>query len=223
MHLNSKLIFEQYAKKYFKDGKRVLEIGPSGFPSVYQNLIGNQNLIWHTIDFDDSIHIGESAQSRLTYKLTDPYQFPIDSESYDIILSGQVIEHVGLIWRWIKELKRVLKPGGIIITINPVSWPYHEAPIDCWRIFPDGIKSLAFENDLKVVECLFDSLEKDEIFKRDKHAVFIPGKSYAHEYPGRKLAYIIFWNKFIRRIPIFKNYLQVPIEISYDTLSVLGI
>jgi SAM-dependent methyltransferase len=220
MHLNSTLLFEKYAKKYFLDGKKVLEIGPSGFPTVYQKLVKNENLTWHTIDFVDSIYIGE-AQPKLTYTLSNPYEFPVESDTYDIVLSGQVIEHVGKVWEWVRELKRVLKPNGVIITINPVSWPYHEAPIDCWRIFPEGIKSLAQEHSLTTVECICDSLETSEILKKDKKAVFIPGKSYLHEYSPAQLKYLIAWNKLIRVVPVAKRYLRIPVEVSYDTFSVL--
>lgn len=220
MHLNSKLLFEQFGKKYFLNGLRVLEIGPSGSPTMYQKIIDNPTLKWHTIDFENSEYIGE-AKSSLTYVLQNPYKFPVESDSYDIVISGQVIEHVGKIWEWTNEIKRVLKNGGLMITINPVSWPYHEAPIDCWRIFPEGIKALASENNLSVIECFCDSLEINEIQKLDAKSVFIPGQSYRHAYENRKVRVLALWNKFIRIIPVFKNYLQIPFEVSYDTFSVL--
>ena len=36
----------------------------------------------------------------------------------------------------------IISPNGYIITINPVSWKYHEAPVDCWRIYPEGMKTI---------------------------------------------------------------------------------
>lgn len=45
-----------------------------------------------------------------------------------------------------------------MITLNPVSWLYHEAPVDCWRIFPEGMRALykdaGMEVELGVYECL---------------------------------------------------------------------
>ena len=41
-----------------------------------------------------------------------------------------------------KEVARVVKPDGLVITIAPVSWPYHAAPIDCWRVYPAGLNAL---------------------------------------------------------------------------------
>jgi hypothetical protein len=50
MHLNSRLIFEKHAKPLFRDGMRVLEIGPDGFPSTYRRIVGNDTIAWENID-----------------------------------------------------------------------------------------------------------------------------------------------------------------------------
>ena len=76
-----------------------------------------------------------------------------------MILAGNVIEHVRKPWLWLKEVCRICKPGGHVILIVPVSWPYHTAPIDCWRIYPDGMRALWEEVGLEEVKCLFESRE----------------------------------------------------------------
>src|SRR3954463_14610157 len=141
MHTNSRLLFEQYAVPWFKPTMRVLEIGPDSFPSTYRQLVRDESLEWHTIDMYDS--------PKLTYPNSGEYSFPIADESYDVVLSGQVIEHVRKPWLWLPELARVTKVGGLVITINPVSWNYHEAPYDCWRIFPEGMKALCEDSSLR--------------------------------------------------------------------------
>jgi SAM-dependent methyltransferase len=150
MHLNSELIFSKYGLSRFRNGLKVLEIAPASFPSRYQELVNDPSMKWETIDFVSTEFIDQAAVKNLTYQLESPYSFPLEDESYDIVLSGQVLEHVEKIWVWLKELKRVVKKGGLIITINPVSWIYHEAPIDCWRVYPSGIKALAEEAGLAV-------------------------------------------------------------------------
>ena len=172
MHLNSELLFRKYASPVFSDKQHVLEIGPTGFPSVYQRIVEKDSIKWDTVDFADTKYIG-SANQFLTYPINDPYSFPIGNDKYDIVLSGQVIEHVEKIWLWLKELKRVTKNGGLIIIINPVSWPFHEAPLDCWRIFPSGIKALADEAGLEIILSLFESLEKEELGEKDSSLNFI--------------------------------------------------
>src|SRR4051794_36539960 len=152
MHTNSKLLFQKYAAPLFRSGMKVLEIGPDFFPSTYRRLLpGDLSLEWHTLDLFDN--------PQLTYPNSPEYSFPIPDGSYDVVLSGQVIEHVRKPWRWMPELGRVTKPGGMVITINPISWHFHQAPIDCWRIYPDGMKALYEDASLTVTFSTWESLE----------------------------------------------------------------
>lgn len=151
MHLNSQLLFKKHAQPLLKSGQRILEIGPDGHPSTFRKFVGELDVTWDTIDiFDDS---------RLTYRTNGEYSFPIPDDTYDVVLSAQVVEHVRKTWVWIKELNRVCKPGGIVLTINPVSWGYHEAPIDCWRIYPEGMRTLHEEAGLHTELSVCESLE----------------------------------------------------------------
>ncbi len=151
MHRNSKLLFDRYAKDLFKSHLKVLEVGPDGHPSSFQRLVGDGTITWETIDLFSS--------PQLTYVAKNEYEFPIPDETFDIVVSGQVIEHVRKVWRWIKELARVCKKGGQIVTVNPVNWPYHEAPVDCWRVYPEGMQSLYDEAGLTMQLCKCESLE----------------------------------------------------------------
>lgn len=48
--------------------------------------------------------------------------YPLESESFDLIIANHVLEHIPNWWECFKELTRVLKPGGILeIWIPPVS------------------------------------------------------------------------------------------------------
>jgi len=68
--------------------------------------------------------------------------WPISDNSYDLVISGQTLEHTKAPWLWIKEIERVCKPGGLIIIIAPWQWDQHRYPVDCWRILPDGMTYL---------------------------------------------------------------------------------
>lgn len=193
MHTNSRLLFEKHATQYFKSGMKVLEIGPDGFPSTYQRIVSDSSIVWHTLDIRDD--------PSLTFRTRSEYDFPIESGCYDIVLSGQVIEHVRKIWLWVCELARVCKTGGLVVTINPVSWPYHEAPIDCWRIFPDGMKALYEHASLKVRSSLCECLEA----ARMPH---LPGRSAEWQPPRLRRAYKVL------------SMVGFPIECAYDVITV---
>jgi hypothetical protein len=151
MHPNSMLLFEKYALPYIKQNMKVLEIGPDLFPSTYQQLSRDITQTWHTLDMLDD--------PKLTYPKSGEYEFAIPDGAYDVVLSGSVIEHVRKPWKWVPELARVTKSGGLVITVNPVSWWYHEQPVDCWRMYPEGMKALYEDAGLTVLMSRFESLE----------------------------------------------------------------
>lgn len=222
MHANSELLFNKYALEHFNDDIKLLEIGPSGNPSHYSRLVKNDTITWHTLDIDTTyLQGGERNLLHIVSNLE--YNYPIENGTFDIVLSGQVMEHVSKIWVWIKELERITKPGGKIIIISPISWPYHEAPIDCWRIYPEGMKALVEDfTSLKVLFCKQETLE-DSFIKGDE---YVPGKSSidlnkkSHLRTKRKILFNRVC-KFLSKIhPHFKNY-NIPFEVAYDNICIL--
>ena len=194
MHLNSKLLFQKYAIDYFRAGLRVLEVGPDKFPSSFRELINDSTIAWDTIDLYRS--------EQLTYTAASEYVFPIPESTYDIVLSGQVLEHVRKPWRWMPELARVCKPGGVVVTVNPVSWPYHEAPIDCWRAYPEGMKALYEEAGLETLVSEWGSLEAPH------YRQHLPGRSDAWQSKKMRLVYRVL------------GALGGPVECAFDTITV---
>jgi SAM-dependent methyltransferase len=130
------------------------------------------------------------------------YEIPAPDATFDVILSGQVIEHVRQPWKWMAEVCRVCRPGGLVITVNPVSWPYHEAPVDCWRIYPEGMHALCEGAGLTVEQSRWESLEP-------RPRRWYPGASYGH-YVGRK-------GRALNRL---KAAVGWPLPIAFDTITV---
>lgn len=73
--------------------------------------------------------------------------------TYDAVISGQCLEHTKRPWLMVKEMARVLKPGGLCILIAPWQWCIHRFPLDCWRILPDGMQVLCEDAGLVVDKC----------------------------------------------------------------------
>lgn len=158
MHRNSWLLFQRHAQGYFHSGDRVLEIGPERIPSAYQLGVGVDVERWDTLDFP--------TRPGVTIQITDGYHFPVQDNHYDVVLSGQVIYTVPKVWKWVEELVRITRPGGFVITIAPVSWPFAEAPVDCWRIYPDGMRALYEEAGLEVIVAEWGSPELEPIMRK---------------------------------------------------------
>lgn len=161
-------MFEKYVGSYICSDHRVLEIGPDETPSTYQRSAPVDVVIWHTLDFSSSTRAAGKDQNtkELTYELTDGYRFPIASDSYDVVLSGQVLEHIPKPWKWMTEVARVTRPGGIVLTIAPISWPFHEAPVDCWRAYPDGLRGLYDDAGLEVLVAEWGSPELEPVLQK---------------------------------------------------------
>jgi SAM-dependent methyltransferase len=153
MHKNSELLFTSYALPLFKTLHRVLEVGPEGVGITLHQRLVNQFGAHPTWELTDIADI-----PGLAFRMCE-YVMPVDNDTYDLVLSAQVIEHVRRPWLWMHELRRVCKPGGYVITICPVSWPFHEHPVDCWRIYPDGMQALHDEVGLSTFLIRCESLD----------------------------------------------------------------
>ncbi|MGB6258024.1 MAG: methyltransferase domain-containing protein [Candidatus Sulfotelmatobacter sp.] len=191
------LLFNRYAKSYFRSHTRVLEVGPGLPPSGVQRSVGDDSIRWETA--------GMESTFPLTYIGTE-YSYPIESDAADVVVATNVMEHVRKPWVWIRELARICKPGGYVITINPVSWPYHEYPIDCWRAYPEGMQALYEDAQLRVVMSRCESLEDAHLRRH------IPGRSLRNIYDhgGWKM-------KALAKI---SETLGLPVERPYDTVTI---
>jgi SAM-dependent methyltransferase len=83
----------------------------------------------------------------------DASNTPFLEESFDTIISTQLLEHVERPWLVIKEIRRILKKGGVCILTAPFINPYHDDPGDYFRYTTSGIKSLFRNENFEIVEC----------------------------------------------------------------------
>lgn len=85
--------------------------------------------------------------------VASPYNwFEIDSNSFDLVVSTQCMEHVCAIWQWILEVARIAKKGALIYICAPNTMAYHACPVDCWRVWPNGMRALMEYACLDVLE-----------------------------------------------------------------------
>ena len=68
--------------------------------------------------------------------------YPFEDNSFDYVISDQVLEHITMPEQAIKEALRVLKPNGIAIHTTCFMNYYHPSPIDYFRFSPDALKYL---------------------------------------------------------------------------------
>jgi len=85
--------------------------------------------------------------------LAEPYDWhEFSPESADVIVAGQTFEHTEFVWETMRQIARTLKLNAICCIIVPSSGPEHRFPVDCWRMYPDGLRALARYARLDVAE-----------------------------------------------------------------------
>lgn len=113
-------------------GSRVIDIGAGEAP--YRELFGDQHYL--TLDRAETPHSGGVD----LYGEADAV--PAEDGSFDAVLCTQVLEHVAEPLLALREFRRILRPGGVVIATVPFVWEEHEAPFDYYRYTRYGIEHL---------------------------------------------------------------------------------
>ena len=148
MHLNSLKIMKKFVDSYMMDEElKALDLGSKIITGTkfdsYHDLFTNPK--WKYIGAD--VEVGDNVDI-----IIKPYKFPFSNAEFDIVISGQTIEHLEYPWEWFREMARVLKKGGLCCIIAPAKIHEHRYPIDTFRYYPDGMKALAKYSGLTVLE-----------------------------------------------------------------------
>lgn len=95
----------------------------------------------------------ESAEIiEVWYPDVDMQDLPFDEDTFDFVISAQVIEHLENPQRAINESYRVLKGGGIALHTTCFMNRVHPCPDDYWRFSPPALKYLC-RNFSEILQC----------------------------------------------------------------------
>lgn len=150
MHQASMKIMQQFVNNYLNidDELVIYDVGAqsvSGKDRCYRRLF--ENVSWEYCGID------VIAGDNVDHVIDKEYEWDIENDSCDVLISGQCLEHVEYFWLTIKEMARVLRSGGIMCIIVPSQGREHRHPVDCWRFLPDGMKALAKYVGMEVLKC----------------------------------------------------------------------
>jgi len=164
MHDSSMNRMQEFIKKYLdvKKELKILDVGSQQMAGQksYRKMFASPVWKYSGMDLAPGNNVDIVAK--------DLYEWGLDPLFYDVIISGQCLEHVKDTKAWIEQINKYLKPGGLVCIIAPWQWRQHRYPVDCWRILPDGMEFL-----LKDV-CKFEMLEN---FIKEYDCVGIARKS----------------------------------------------
>lgn len=108
------------------NGSKVLDIGAGGCPHKEKF----NHCEYFTQDFvqlSDSQIQNQEGYGKIDF-VSDILNIPVPDKSYDVILCSEVIEHVPYPVSAIKEISRILKPGGTLLITAPMQSGLHQEP-----------------------------------------------------------------------------------------------
>jgi SAM-dependent methyltransferase len=133
---------------FFKSNKSILHIAPEAcFINRFEKLHGDN-------------YITADIESPLAKVKMDIHQIPFEANRFDVVLCNHVLEHVQDDIQAMREIHRVLKPGGFAILQIPFFAP---------------VEDVTFEN-----ASITNKREREKIFGQDDHV-----RKYGRDYPQR--------------------------------------
>jgi SAM-dependent methyltransferase len=88
-----------------------------------------------------------NAQADFGYAMPDTEYFhgsrwPVASDSIDVVLTTETLEHVPEPGVFLAEARRVVRDGGRIVVTVPFAARWHYIPHDYWRYTPSSLRNL---------------------------------------------------------------------------------
>ena len=138
--------FVENIAKSLPTGSSILDAGAG--ESVYKKFFSHCD--YKAID----LAVGESRwnYANLDY-VGSLHEMPIEDGKFDAVLCTQVLEHLEWPRESVKEMYRVLKPGGKLYMTVPMAHPEHQTPYDFFRYTSYGLESIckhAGFHDIKI-------------------------------------------------------------------------
>lgn len=144
-YLRMEYLINWYKPYWDRQGEtiKILDIGSYNQNGTYRELLNSDRYVYTGLDMEKGPNVDIVPKDIYAWE-------ELPDNSFDLVISGQVFEHIEFPWLTIKEIERVLKPSGFCIITAPNAGIEHKAPTDCYRYFSDGLIALAKWGNLYV-------------------------------------------------------------------------
>ena len=149
---NMRTLIDKYVTSEFVGNEcKILDFGGTNVKNAgtyYELVDTNEKIKYQGVDLQ--------AGPGVSIVLDDPYKVPLEDNYADVVISGQMFEHCEFFWLSFLEMVRVVRPGGYIFLIAPMTGKVHRYPVDCWRFYPDAYAALAKWGKVELVDAWTD-------------------------------------------------------------------
>jgi SAM-dependent methyltransferase len=97
------------------------------------------------------------------------YNDQIQDSSFDFIVCTEVLEHTLNPFDAVREIRRLLRPGGLLFGSTPFNFRIHGPMPDCWRFTEHGLRALL--KDFTIVE--LGKIETEDRALMPMHYTFV--------------------------------------------------
>lgn len=100
----------------------------------------------------DTQNSGHNHQKSKVDVYFDGVKIPFPDDTFDAVVSFQVLEHLADSKFMLSEIHRVLKKSGRLLITAPLIWPEHEVPFDFNRWTSYGLSNLLVESGFTIAD-----------------------------------------------------------------------
>jgi SAM-dependent methyltransferase len=130
---------------------RLLDVGCGDKPyeAIFRPHVTDYVGIEHESSFAETSACSSDRKPDLYY---DGTRLPFADESFDTVMSIQVLEHTPRPQHLLNDMARVVVRGGVVLLCAPFSFRLHGEPHDYFRYSPHGLREMCAQAGVRILE-----------------------------------------------------------------------